>query len=769
MTVETFWRFGGGPDDYARHPTELELLPGIELRVLDPDTGDEITDLKDSTGTPTSVVYSSEDGTVDFLAPRTAVDIGVPAEGGGERLWRLLSKDALRSTIGAVTGSAGGLRTTVPGLTQGTAQDNGPRIQAVLNGIASTPNYDHSVRVDVEGSFGAPVYVNSAVNIEADRVDLNFLSSIDAGPLFQVRIQGLVAELPASGKPILEADYTAGDLDLVVNDASIFGAGDYIVIRGARGATGDPIDGQKLYAYVASVDTGTNTITLTEALDEDFLAVNPNPDAPVGTSAESQVTKVVAGNLTVDAARASRTVTVHSTAAFAAGDTVQVMDDSRTTRSTTGAEERDNFTAREMNEVAEVVSGTQLRLRHALHHPITVAKLGKVILVNPVRGSKVTNARVRWTAMSTVQTAFEMRYTVSCRFLDCEVTGNGTGTAGRSTKSWLGQAFRIADSLYGATVRCRASRPAVSAGGQGYGFTIYGSNQSRIIDCWGSGLRHTTLLFNSASGNLITGCIGEDTLLSDWDLHGCACYDNTFTALKSIGGESVASNGDSNRAAIRVGNTAHQDGDAFNTFDRIDVFGFFDGAAIDLVASSHHNEIKNVTATKCLTGIRARPTPSSVTPLYITDNIVSGLTTRDVTNVLDVNGLTDVVVRGLVVEGGKFIGVTTNLRPQNAQRVELRRCDWIDPATPSNTYAVYATNVAGLAVTQCNLSKSQGGTKLDTCTNSRVTSNVMHDLVSTVVSDDAGGNTGTVWRKNDFAGFTPTAIGSGTSFTPDLT
>jgi hypothetical protein len=768
MSTPTFWRFGGGPDDYARHPDELELLPGIPLRVVDPDTGDEITDLRDSTGTPVSEVASGEDGTFDFYARRTAVDVGVP-DGVGERLWRVLSKDAVRAGIGITTGAASGLRTTVPGLTEGTDDDNGPRIQAVLNGIKETANYDHSVQVDVEGPYGAPVYVNSPINIESDRVTLNWLSSVDAGPLFQVRIQGLVAELPESGKPTLEVDYEAGGLDLVVNDASLFGAGDYIVVRGARGATGDPVEGQKLYAYVASVNLGTNTITLTEGLEEDFLALNANPDSPPGTSPESQVTKVVAGNMTVDAARGARTVTVHDTSPFQAGDTVQVMDDSRTTRSTTGLPERDNFLSRNMNTVAEVVNGTTLRLEHALHHPVAVAELGKVILVHPVRGSKVRNARVRWVEMSEVQSAFEMRYTVSCRFLDCEVTGTGTGTAGRATKSWLGQAFRIADSLYGATVRCRASRPAASAGGQGYGFTIYGSNQCRIIDCWGSGLRHTTLLFNSAAGNLITGSVGENTLLSDWDLHGCGCADNTFTQLVSIGGDSLASNGDSNRAAIRVGNTAHQDGDHHNIFDGVTVFGFHDGAAIDLVASSHHNEIRGVTAIQCLTGVRARPTTGAIATLLTESNIVSGLTCRDVTNLLDVNGGGSAIVRKLLLEGVKVVGMTTNIRPQNAQNVEFRRLDLVDPALSSSTFAIYATGVSGLVVRQSDLSKSGKGVKLDTCPNSRITSTVMHDLLSTVVVDDAGGNTGTVFQRNDFAGFTATAAGSGASFTPDLT
>lgn len=762
------WRFGGGPDDYARHPTELELLPGIPLKVLDADTGDEITDLIDATGTPVTQVYSGEDGTFDFRAPATAVDIAVPTEDDGERLWRVLSKDALRASVGAVTGSAGGVRSTVPGLTTGTSVDNGPKIQAVLDGIANTPNYDHSRLVWVEGPYGAPVYINSALDIEADRVHLHFASSVIAGPLFRVRIQGEVAELPETGKPILTEDYTGGTT-IHLNHPEEFVPGDYFVIRGARGKTGDPVDGQKAYGYIDDVDELAGTVELTEPLDEDFLALNDNPDAPPGTSPESQMTKVVAANLTADAARGDRVVTVHDTSEFKAGDTVQPMDDSRTTRSTTGAVEKDNFTSRNMNTVAEVVDATHLRLTHALHHPIKVAKYGKIILVQPIRGSFATNARVRWDAMGEVQTAFERRYTVSCGFIDCEVTGTGEDAEGDATESWLGQAFRSADSLYGFTIRCRASRPALSAGGQGYGFTLYGTNYETIQGCRGSGLRHTVLLFNSAAGNLITDCIGEDTLLSDWDLHGCNAADNLFTNLASYGGQSAASNGDSNRAAVRIGNTAHQDGDHHNVFDGIYVFGFHDGAAVDFVASSHHNEVRNITAVQCLTGVRARPTPSSVTPLYITDNIVSGLTTRDVTNVLDVNGLTDVVVKRLLIEGGKFVGVTTNLRPQNAEEVELRRCDWVNPATPTGTYAVYATNVSKLAVTQCNMTGSQRGTKLDTCPNSMITSNVMHRFGQTQVSDDAGGNTGTVWRKNDIAGFTPTAVDNGTSYTADLT
>lgn len=673
-----------------------------------------------------------------------------------------------------VTGSAGGPKVTVPGLVNGTDTDNGPAIQAVLDGLADTPNYDHSVTVWVEGPLGSPVYINSSINLETDRIHLHFASSVIAGPLFRVRVQGEVAELPDEGKPILTADYTGG-LDIELNDVSLFTAGDYILVRGARGKTGDPVDGQKEYAYVDSVTVTAapaGTLTLVEALDADYLMVNANPDAPPGTSPESQVTKVVAANLTADAARGDRVLEVHDTSFLAAGDTVQVMDDSRTIRSSTGLPERDNFIHREMSVIAEVIDSTHVRLEHALHHPCEVAQLGKVILIRPVRGCTVTGARVRWDAMSEVQTAFEQRFAVSCRFMDCEVTGTGTGVTGRATRSWLGQAFRIADSLYCSTIRCRASRPAVSAGGQGYGFTLYGSNYCSIVDCWGSGLRHTTLMFNSAAGNLIRGCVGENTLLSDWDLHGCGCTDNLITDCISIGGESLASNGDSNRAAVRIGNTAHRDGDYYNVFDGILVYGFHDGAGVDFVAKSHDNVVRNVTVINSAKGVRARPTPADTT-LEIVRNVVEGLVTIDVPTILDVNGGTSVVVKGLTVKDATFIGATDHIRPQNAERVDLRRCDWVEPAQPSGTYAVYASGVTGMVVRQCDMSGSQRGVKLQNCPDARVTSNVMHDLVSTQVLDDNGGNTDAVFQRNDIAGFTATTPTSGTGpstgITVDLT
>lgn len=667
------------------------------------------------------------------------------------------------------TPSAGGPKVTVPGLTSGTDEDNGPRIQEVLNGLAAG-GYDHSTTVWVEGPLGAPVWINSSVNVESSGINLHFASPVEFGMYGRVRIQGEVAEVPETGKPILTADYTAGGLDLELNNVTPFTAGDYIVIRGARGATGDPIDGQKEYAYVDAVDTVNKILTLSEALDADYLAVNENPDAPEGTSAESQVTKVVAGNLTADASRGDRVVEVHSTNDFVAGDVVQVMDDARTVRSSTGLPEKDNFIHREMAEVIEVVDSTHLRLSHALHHDCEVAERGKVILLRAVRNSSITGAQVTWTEMSQVGMAFEIRFGVHCTMADNEVTGTGVGTAGRATKSWLNHAFRINDSLYCQTIRCRASRPADTSGGRGYGFTLYGSNGCWIRDCVGVSLRHTVLLFNSAAGNIISGVHGHDVCLSDFDVHGCGCTDNLFTDCVAVGGESLASNGDSNRAAIRIGNTAHRDGDSYNTFDGITVINFHDGAAIDFVAQSSNNVVKNVTAINCLTGVRARPTPADTT-LETHSNAVDGLTTYDVTNILDVNGGTSGIVKGLLLKNFTLNGVASDVQPENAERVELRRWDWVDPVQPTGTYAVYAIGVDGFVMSDCDASRSQRGVKLSNCADARVVFNRFHDLVHTAVLDDAGGNTNALFRRNEIFGFTPTFPGAGTSatFTVDTT
>jgi hypothetical protein len=668
------------------------------------------------------------------------------------------------------TGAAGGVKVTVPGLVSGTSTDNGPMIQAVLDGLSDQADaYDHSKTVWVEGPYGAPVYINSSVRVETSHVNLHFASTVLFGPYGRVRIQGEVAELPDYGKPVLRADYTAGSATLIVSDTALFTANDYVIIRGARGATGDPLPDQKEFGYIASVDSATQ-LTLVEPFESDYMQVNANPDAPNGTSPESQLTKVVAANLTVDAARGDRVVTVDTTAIFTVGDTVQIMDDARTTNSTTGLPEVDNFIHREMAQIVEILSATQLRLSHALHHPCEVAQRGKVVLVYPARGSSITNMRARWTAMSEVGVAAEIRFGVSCRMIDCEVTGTGVGTTGRATASWLNQAFRITDSLYCATIGCRASRPANTSGGKGYGFTLYGSNGCRIQDCVGTSLRHTVLLFNSAAGNTISNVYSEDVCLSDFDAHGCGVTDNLFTNCIAVGGESLASNGDSNRAAVRIGNTAHRDGDYWNTFDGIVVVNFHDGAAIDFVAQSHSNVIRNVTAINCLTGVRARPTPADTT-LEITNNVVEGLTTYGVTNITDINGGTSVVVKGLVIKDSTFNGATGNVRPQNAERVEFRRCDWVEPAQPSGIYALWATNVEGLVVSDCDVSRSQRGVKLTDCVDARVVYNRLHDLVSTQVLDDGGGNTNALFRRNEIHGFTPTFPGAGTStgFTVDTT
>jgi hypothetical protein len=666
-----------------------------------------------------------------------------------------------------VTGAAGGPKVTVPGLTTGTTIDNGPKIQAVLDGLAESSFYDHSKTVWVEGPFGQPVWINSSVNVETSQINLHFASTVLFGPYGRVRIQGEVAELPEYGKPVLKADYTAGSLDLVVSDTSLFVAGDYVLIRGSRGATGDPISTQKEFGYIDAVVSPTE-LTLVEGFDADYLKLNENPDSPIGTSPESQLTKVIAANLATDAARGDRTLAIDDSSLFVAGDTVQIMDDARTTNSTTGLPEDDNYIHREVAQVAEVVDGTHIRLTKALHHPCEVASFGKVILLRPVRGSSITGARCRWTEMSEVGVAFEIRYGIDCVMSGLAVTGTDTGADGRATKSWLNQAFRITDSLRCRTTFCKASRPADTGSGRGYGFTIFGSNECWVDHCEGSSLRHTVLLFNAASGNTVHDIMSEDCCLSDVDVHGCGCSDNLFHDIVCIGGESVASNGDSNRAAVRIGNTAHRDGDYFNTFDGVVAYGYYDGAAIDFVAQSHDNIVRNVTAINCLKGIRARPTPADTT-LEITRNMVENLTTIDVDQISDIDGGTNVVVKGLTIRNSTFIGATDHVRIEEAENVELLWCKWIEPAQPTAVYAVYATDSPGLVVRHCDLSRSQRGVKLGDCPDSRVTFNAFDDLVNTRAGDDAGGNTGTYWAKNTYAGYTPIVQNSGTSFTPDLT
>jgi hypothetical protein len=642
----------------------------------------------------------------------------------------------------------------VSGLAGDGVTDDGPAIQTVLNNLGVTGN--HSYEVMVEAPPTGVIYINSTVQIQSDNVTLRFGSPLLYGALGRIRIQGEMAETPASNKPVLSSAAAAGDTTITLNNTVPFSVGSYIVIRGARDATGNPLDNQKEYHTVTAL-TATS-LTLNEPLENAYATFNANPGAPASFGHSTEITRAISSGITSAANRGDRTVTVSDSSVFTAGDYVQILDDSHTV-DPSGADETTNFKHHEVAEVKQIVSSTQVRLSHALYHTYNLAKNARIAKLNPVKHATIRDANVTWSTMSTVSNAFEIRNGVQCQLVNCQVAGDYA-----KTKSWRNQAFRLTDSYLCETANCYATDPANTSSGSGYGATLYGATQCIVRGCRFSSNRHSVLFFTGAAGNLVTDCISEDVCLSDYDFHGAECVDNLVTDCIAIGGDSAATDGSTQKSACKVGNTTHTDGDHHNVFSNMQIINYL-GAAFEVVPQSSDNTFRNSRVTGAYTGIKL-VSNSSNTNLITTNTFVENVDFADISvGLTNVSGGASSIVQGLTIENCRFIRSTTGLAPTNASKVRLYRNSFYDSSIPTGTYAISGNAITNFSAKSNDLSGCARGVKLTACPGARVCGNILHDLAETTVFEDAGGNTSALFARNEVYGFTPiiSTTGSGPS------
>lgn len=644
----------------------------------------------------------------------------------------------------------------VPGLAGDGVTDDGPAIQNILDTIGESDGR-HSYDVLVEAAGDGAVFINSTVQVRSDHTTLRFGSPVVYGALGRMRVSGSLDESPSSNRPHLTVDAADGATEITVNDASLFAVGDYIVIRGARDATGAASGDQKEEHTVTDVDLDDDVITLGEPLQIDFDAFNTNALAPAGTTNFTEVTKVAATSLTVSPVRNDRTVTVADSSLFAAGDYVHILDRVHTTAASTGMPETGNYKHREVAQVKAVVNATSIRLSHGLYHGYDHTNGGRVVKLEPVRHSRICDASVTWSAMSTVSNAFEIKYAVQSAISNCEIRGDGARTL-----SWKSQAFRQTDSYMCEVVDCSAVDPADTDSGRGYGATLYGATLCEVRGFRGSALRHTVLMFNGAAGNLVRGCRSEDCAISDYDIHGAECVDNLVTSSVVVGGDSAADDGTVNKTACKVGNTTHRDGDLYNVFSNI-LIANYKGAAFEVVPSSAGNVFRDSHVQGAYYGVKIVSNSSDTTQLA-TDTVVTNCDFVDLsTGLLNVNGgAGSSIVRGLVIENCRWRRPTSGLIVSYGQRIHLRRNSFYEPNMTSGLYAVQATSVTSFTAKNNDVSGAPRGFKLTSCLAARLTGNTLHDLTQGTVYEDAGGNDGTLLTRNDLYGYTPATTTSGT-------
>ncbi len=624
--------------------------------------------------------------------------------------------------------------------------DNAVIIQTALNNLTQTGN-THSYRVVVEATAGGTIYINSTIKIATSNITLAFASPLKFGTNGRLRIYGSYEESPASNYPKLSTDASSGSTTISVTDVSPFSVGDYIVIRGQTDATGTST--QRMETTITAI-TGS-TLTLQDALDSTYKTSYPLSQWP---NDETYITRVSSSRITATPNRGDRTITVASTSSFAVGDFVELLDDSLTTDSS-GNSEPQNYTHAELAEIRQVVSGTQLRLSHALHHGYDTAKNARVTKLKPVVNSAIEGANITFGAMSTVLAAIEMRFAVNCRITDCIVTGSPA-----TSISWLNHAFRTGDSYFCTVDNCYARGPADTSAGRGYGATLYRCTYCTIRNSHFSGNRHSVLFYQGAAGNIVSGCVSEDTCISDYDLHGGECVDNLVTGCVAIGGDSIPTDGAVNKSACKAGNPGHINGDFHNTFSDMLIVNH-PGAALEVVPACTNTTLRNSRVIGGALGVRMAINNSN-TAIVTSDTVIENVDFADTTTLTAINGGGTSMLHGILFDSCRFSRTTTGLSISNASKLRIRNCVFVDPAFPTQTYAVNASNVTQLSVKENDFSGCQRGVKLTTCPNARVSRNTMHDLVDTTVYEDAGGNGGTLFARNDIYGFTPFYRTSGT-------
>lgn len=648
----------------------------------------------------------------------------------------------------AESAAGGGDSSFILGLALDGTTDDGPAIQSALEDVEDGKRGAH---LTIHGNAGKVCYINSTITVSASKTIIDCDVPLLFGPLARVRPWGTIDEQPADFnlKPALTADAAAGATVLHLDSVPAgWAAGDYIGLRGNRDSNGTPLSNQIFHSYLSAVNTGLKTITLVTPLDVAYKAVNTT----TWTNKESQVTKVTQSGLTGTPDSGDVTINVGSTAIFEVGDMVQIIDETHTLDDG-GAVQDGNFAHKEQALIVEILSGTSMKISHPLYHSYDLAKDARVQKLNAVSDVQLNNWSITFAATpSTTEHCIEVRYAYNTHLNGLNIVGTGDDGA-----SWSGHAVRFTDSLYCSVGHGTISNPSDVTAGRGYGISFYGATL-----CWAdnmaiTGCRHSLLWFNGAAGCEGRDILSSDARISDYDWHGAACGGNRTKGCTAVGGTRTTGDSDG-RTAWKWGNPSHRPGDSGNVATDCLVLNYA-GTAIQGIPSSGEDLWQGVVR-GAITGIKLTPLPIDDDQLLV-GFIIRDSEFYDVTTPFDIDGGTNGIVRDLVIDNTRWHR-SGNFAMNDAPGVRFTNNQVIDPT--GTGYIMSFDNCDDALVKGNDFSGADRGLEFISCARFRSVRNDMHDLAgSTVVFRDGGGNTGFLWRDNDYIGYTPTRSNAGTA------
>jgi hypothetical protein len=626
--------------------------------------------------------------------------------------------------------------------------DDGPAIQAALEAVEDGTR---GASLLVHGDAGKVCYVNSTITISRSGTKLASDVEFLFGPLAKIRPWGVIDEQPviAASKPELTVDAASGAHTVTVNAIPTdWGVGDYLGLRGNRSAAGAVLSNQIFHSYVTALDRTAKTITFQDGLNAAYKVTNTT----TWSNKKSQLTKVTQATLTGTPDAGEVTVAVNDSTVFTVGQVVQVTDDTHTLDGD-GTVQDGNFAHKEQAIIAEIPNGTSVKLSHALYHSYDTSQNARIQVLDVLEDVELRDLTIRFAAqMDDGEHAIEVRYAHNTHLKNIHIVGGND-----SGYSWDGHAVRFTDSLACSLSTGVISNPSNVAAGRGYGVSFYGSTLCWVQDFAITGCRHSVLWFNGASGCNAINVISTDARISDFDWHGADCVGNRTSSCTAVGGTRTTPDGGGNRSAWKWGNPSHRPGDTGNYASDCLVVGYA-GAAIECIPTSGDDVWQGV--------VRGADIGVKLVPL--TDDgtqVSSGMVVRDsefydVATPLQVDGGSSAIVRKLVVDNNRWHR-SGNFTIANAPGVRFTRNTVLDPA--GTGYILSLDNCDGALVKGNDFTGADRGIQVTNSTGFRATGNDFHDLTgSTVVLRDGGGNTGYLWRDNDYIGYTPTASYAGT-------
>jgi len=429
-------------------------------------------------------------------------------------------------------------------------------------------------------------YINNSVNVPSN-VQLEFLSPVLYGPFGRIRMFGKAVEsdMGEGGQGRISATVLAGATRLPMDsshpnsDLSLYPINTRLVIRGENDAFGESLNPPDR-PLVVGHDVANNELIISPPLKEDYEPFYVNSEYQPGGDTNLDRTTIgiiVSSPLASDAniSESSIEVTVGTAGLFPKDSYILLQDEEYVTDYIDTVQPSDpNVTAsanlyrREIRRVVDVDTVNDiLYLDAGVAHTYRTAHSATVQLVDPVQNSSIKGLRGYFDYETEPESknhhSVEIAYAAHCSIKDCFIGGGGKS-----------QGFRVYLSMNCDLENNTVLNPAYSASGQGYGLTLYASNGCRVRGFYGSGCRHTVLLFSGACNNIISDVISYGATISDIDFHGAWENNNTVYGVLCISDGRQTTDFVTNKTAIKLGNTYHLVGSNGNKISNILVLNF---------------------------------------------------------------------------------------------------------------------------------------------------------------------------------------------------